>query len=58
VHPFRVARLRILTIAVLAVWGVLGVVALARGLAPGPAVAAGLVVCGLYFFLAGLRLRV
>jgi phosphatidylcholine synthase len=58
VHPFRVARLRILTIAVLAVWSVLGVVALARGLAPGPAVAAGLVVCGLYFFLAGLRLRV
>jgi phosphatidylcholine synthase len=57
VHPFRVARLRVLTIAVLAVWGVLGVVALARDLAPGPVVAAGLVVCGLYFFLAGLRLR-
>lgn len=58
VHPFRVARLRVLTIAVLALWGVLGAVALARDLAPGPAVAAGLVVCGLYFFLAGLRLRV
>ena len=57
VHPFRVARLRILTIAVLAAWGVLGVVALARDLTPGPLVSTGLVVCGLYFFLAGLRLR-
>lgn len=55
VHPFRVARLRVLTIAVLVLWGMLGAVALARDLAPGPAVAAGLVVCGLYFFVAGLR---
>ena len=57
VHPFRVAPLRVLTMAVLAAWGVLGAIALARDLAPGPAVAAGLVICGLYFFLAGLRLR-
>jgi phosphatidylcholine synthase len=57
VHPFRVARLRILTVAVLALWAALSVLALASDLAPGPAVTLGLVACGLYFFFAGLRMR-
>ena len=57
VHPFRVARLRILTVTVLALWAALGLLALANDLAPGPAVTAGLVACGLYFFFAGLRMR-
>ena len=57
VHPFRVARLRLLTVAVLVLWAALGVLALASDLAPGPAVTAGLVACGFYFFLAGLRMR-
>jgi phosphatidylcholine synthase len=58
VHPFRVVRLRVLTIAVLALWGALAAVALAQDLAPGPVVTTLLVACALYFFVAGLRLRV
>jgi phosphatidylcholine synthase len=58
VHPFRVTRLRGLTIAVLALWCALAAVALARDLAPGPVVTTALVACGLYFFVAGLRLRI
>jgi phosphatidylcholine synthase len=53
IHPFRVARLRILSIIVLALWTALGLLALARDLAPGPWVTAGLCVTGLYFMLAG-----
>src|SRR5262245_11084652 len=35
VHPFRVGRFRILTIALLAIWGVLAFVALIRDMMPG-----------------------
>jgi phosphatidylcholine synthase len=57
VHPFRVTRLRGLTIVVLALWGALAIVALAHNLAPGPWISALLLACGLYFFFAGMRLR-
>ena len=57
VHPFRVARLRALSIIVLAIWTGLGLVALARELAPGPWVTAGLCVTALYFLLAGAAFR-
>jgi phosphatidylcholine synthase len=53
IHPFRVARLRILSIIMLALWTALGLVALVRDLAPGPWVTAGLCVTALYFMLAG-----
>ena len=57
VHPFRVARLRVLSIIVLAMWTALGLVALARDLAPGPWVTAGLCVTALYFLVAGAAVR-
>ena len=43
-HPMRVTRLRALNIAALVAWSVLALVALLRGLDPGPWVAGGLVV--------------
>jgi phosphatidylcholine synthase len=58
IHPLRVKRLRPLNLALLAVWAALGVVALARDLAPGGWVAGGLCVIGLYFLAFGLfRIR-
>jgi phosphatidylcholine synthase len=53
-HPMRVARLRIFNIIALIAWALLAMVALLRGLAPGPWVAGGLVVIGLYFLAIGL----
>lgn len=53
VHPMRVSRLRLLSIALLALWGALGAAALASGLAPAPWVGGGLLAIGLYFFAAG-----
>jgi phosphatidylcholine synthase len=57
VHPFRVARLRALNAALLAVGGVLIVVAIARDLAPGPWVTGGLCAIFVYFLVAGLWRR-
>jgi phosphatidylcholine synthase len=54
VHPFRVTRLRRVTLAALVLWGVLGAVALLYNLDPGPWVACGLVIIGLYFIAVGL----
>ncbi len=42
VHPFRVVRLRLLTIALLALWAVLAVVAVLNDLRPAPWVTVGL----------------
>ena len=56
-HPFRVKRLRAVTLAALALWCALGAVALVYDLAPGPWVAGGLVVVGLYFVAVGLTDR-
>jgi phosphatidylcholine synthase len=53
VHPFRVARLRAVTIAALVLWCLLASLALLRGLDPGPAVSGTLVMIGLYFVLVG-----
>ena len=54
VHPFRVRRLRAVTIALLALWAILGAVALLSDLAPGPWVTAGLCVIAVYFLAIGL----
>ncbi|MEA2927988.1 MAG: phosphatidylcholine synthase [Hyphomicrobiales bacterium] len=57
VHPFRVARLRVVTLAMVAAWAILAVVALSRGMMPGLWITAGLCAIGLYFFAAGLLRR-
>jgi phosphatidylcholine synthase len=54
VHPFRVARLRIVTLAALALWGVLASAALFYDLDPGPWIAYGLVIVAVYFVGIGL----
>ena len=53
IHPMRVRRLRGLNIAALVVWSVLALIAILRDLEPGPWVASGLVVIGLYFLAIG-----
>jgi len=57
VHPFRVARLRVLTIGLLAVWSVLAFVTLTRDMMPGPWITAGLCAIAVYFLGAGLLPR-
>ena len=57
VHPFRVARLRVLSIGLLAVWSVLAFVAVLRDMMPGPWITGGLCVIALYFLTAGLLRR-
>lgn len=54
VHPFRVVRLRWLTILLLGLWGVLSVVAVLDGLRPPVWVSIGLCAVALYFLLFGL----
>jgi phosphatidylcholine synthase len=54
VHPMRVTRLRPVTIGALLLWSVLALIAVLRDLDPGPWVAGGLVVLGLYFLALGL----
>src|SRR6266702_2728548 len=50
-HPLRVVRLRGLTLPLLAVWAVLGVVALANDFSVGPAVTTAL--CGIAAYIVG-----
>jgi phosphatidylcholine synthase len=50
----RVTRLRPVTIGALLLWSVLALIAVLRDLDPGPWVAGGLVVLGLYFLALGL----
>jgi phosphatidylcholine synthase len=57
VHPFRVRELRALSVVLLVAWALLGAVALARDLAPGPWVTAALCAIAVYFLLAGLVRR-
>ena len=57
IHPMRVARLRALNIAAVVAWAALVLIALLQGLEPGPWVAGGLVVIGLYFLAVGLSDR-
>jgi phosphatidylcholine synthase len=53
-HPFRVARLRMVSTAAVVLWSLLGAYTLARGLEPGPWVSAGLVILAVYFVGVGL----
>jgi phosphatidylcholine synthase len=57
VHPFRVARLRFLTLALVAAWAVLAVIALSRGMMPPFWITAGLCAIGLYMLGSGLLRR-
>jgi len=57
IHPFRVARLRAVSAVLLALIGVLAVVAIARDMAPGPWVSGAMCVIVLYFVGAGLLRR-
>jgi phosphatidylcholine synthase len=57
VHPFRVARLRVLTLSLLAVWSVLACVTLLRDMMPGPWITAGLCAVAVYFLTVGLIRR-
>jgi phosphatidylcholine synthase len=53
-HPMRVTRLRAINIAAMILWAILALIALWHDLDPGPWVAGGLVVIGLYFISVGL----
>jgi phosphatidylcholine synthase len=53
IHPMRVRRLRALNLLLLAVWAVLGLVALVDDMTPGPWITGGLVAIGLYVLAAG-----
>jgi phosphatidylcholine synthase len=57
VHPFRVGRLRIVNVALLAAWSILALLALSRDMTPGPWITGGLCAIGLYFLGAGLLRR-
>lgn len=54
VHPFRVQRFRLVTLAALAIWAGAAAVALAADLRPGPGVLAILAASSLYFLTVGL----
>jgi len=54
VHPFRVARFRLLTVALLIVWSVLAFIALIRDMMPGPWITGGLCATAVYFLTIGL----
>ena len=53
-HPFRVARLRLVSMAAVVLWSALAAIALARGLAPGPWVTGALAALAAYFLAVGL----
>jgi phosphatidylcholine synthase len=53
-HPFRVARLRTVSIGAVVLWSLLGAYTLTRALDPGPWVVAGLVILAMYFIGVGL----
>jgi phosphatidylcholine synthase len=57
VHPFRMERLRPLTVGVLAVWMVAAAAAVAADLAPGPMVRIALALATLYLGLVGVLVR-
>jgi phosphatidylcholine synthase len=54
VHPFRVRRLRTVTVALLTLWAVLALAAVKQGLAPEPWITAALCLIAVYFVLIGL----
>jgi phosphatidylcholine synthase len=54
VHPFRVRRLRTMTVALLTLWAVLALAAVKQGLASAPWISAALCLIAVYFVLVGL----
>jgi phosphatidylcholine synthase len=54
VHPFRVRRLRTVTVALLTLWAALALAAVRQGLAPEPWITIGLCALGCYFLGVGL----
>ena len=54
IHPFRVRRLRTVTVALLTLWAALALAAVKQGLAPEPWITIGLCVLGGYFLAVGL----
>jgi phosphatidylcholine synthase len=54
VHPFRVRRLRTVTVALLTLWAALALAAVKQGLAPEPWISAALCLIAVYFVLVGL----
>lgn len=54
VHPFRVKRLRAVTVSLLILWAALALAAVLQDMAPGPWIVAGLIAVGLYFLGIGL----
>ena len=54
VHPFRVLRMRAVTITLLMVWAALALAAVLHNMAPGPWITGGLCAIGLYFLGFGL----
>jgi phosphatidylcholine synthase len=57
IHPMRVARLRAFNITLLAIWGVLALITLARNMAPGPWITGALCAIAVYVIGAGLLRR-
>ena len=54
VHPFRVVRLRVVTLGLMAAWAVLAIAAVVEDLTPSIWVTLGLCAIALYFLLVGL----
>ena len=57
VHPLRVRQLRLLNIALLALWGALALLAVIQNLEPGPTVTIALSAIAAYFLIAGFLRR-
>ena len=57
IHPMRVARLRAFNITLLAIWGVLALITLARNMAPGPWITGALCAIAVYVIGAGVLRR-
>ena len=51
VHPFRVRRLRTVTVALLTLWAVLALARCKQGLAPAPWISAALCLIAVYFLV-------
>lgn len=54
VHPFRVLRMRVVTVTLLMIWAALALAAVLHNMEPGPWITAGLCAIGLYFLGFGL----
>jgi len=56
-HPVRVKRFRTFNMALVVVWGVLALMAIARDMSPGPYVTGSLCAIGIYMLGAGVLRR-